>query len=150
MQRDGIILIIFTVVWTAIAGFLVWAIGPVALYDSAFDSVNAFLLRAVPAAFVATWWILSVRMIVKSAANRRGKRIIQGTVVEHSQKEYSIYIEDTLHTYTLYYLAIDDGTRDQVEGWEVPVEAWNLFPLGTNAEALIAGDGRYPYYLAHL
>lgn len=64
-----------------------------------------------------------MRMIVKSAANRRGRRVIQGTVVERSTKDFSFYVEYTENIYTLYYLAIDDGTSDQVEGWEVPIEA---------------------------
>jgi hypothetical protein len=72
---------------------------------------------------------------------------VRGVVVEHSTLNWSSIEDD--ETYPLYYLAIDDGTRELIEGWEVPQQVYALFPIGTEAEAVVSGDGRYPYSIAH-
>ena len=146
--RDGAILIVFTIIATALALLLFSAFGPAEIFGDMFTSVNEFLATAIPLFFLTSWWFLSIRLIVRSAKGKAGQHNMEGVVIHTSQRTWRTVEHDD--TYELYYVAVDDGTRDVVEGWEVPIEVYNLFPRGTKAEAVVSGDRRYVYMIGHL
>ncbi len=158
-QRDGIVLIAFALLLTAIAGLMLWVAQPGSLFAHMFASINDFLLRALPVGALLTCWIIGVRMFVRGAVNRAGKHTIRGTVIEHSTVTARALDSDDpavvvlggqpAPSYELYHLAIDDGTHDVIECWELPRQVHALFPLGTAAEAVVSGDERYVYSIAH-
>jgi hypothetical protein len=148
LQRDGIILVLFTIAPTALAVALLVTLGPAALFRDTFKSVNDFLAVALPVTLLASWWIVSVRTLVKGRVGRRGRRKVRGVVVGRHSRPWRSVVDD--EPYDLYYLAIDDGTREMIEGWEVPRHVFDLFPPGVEAEAVVSDDGRYPYSIAQI
>jgi len=58
------------------------------------------------------------------------------------------YLAGDSEPFDLYYLSVDDGTRDRYDGWEVPFEVHQLLPDGTPVEAVVSGDRRYLYTIS--
>ncbi len=147
VPRDGMILIAVTIFATFFGLLFLVAMGPQAVFGDAFTSFGGFVLVAFPVGLLAAWWALSARQLLRASANRRSRHTMHGVVIERSSTVWQI--AEGAGTYELHYLALDDGTGELVEGWEVPREVYDRFPLGTEAEAEISGDRRYPYSIAH-
>ncbi|GFJ82655.1 hypothetical protein [Phytohabitans houttuyneae] len=79
------------------------------------------------------------------AARGAGRDVVRGVTVARLTRTY--HVEETGEPYDVHYLSVDDGTRDEFPGWEVPKDVYDALPDGTPADALVSGDRRYLYTL---
>ena len=137
-RGTGTVLTVFTVTAGTFLGFgmLLMAL---TLPDSLLETIICLVLAL---GLLGYWWYISVGTIVKATINRRRRHRVRGVVVDRVDQWWR---QEEGYDHELWYLAVDDGTRDQVIGWEVPAETYARFELGAEVEAEVSGDGRYLY-----
>jgi hypothetical protein len=139
--RDGAVLLIFTLVGSPVLVALgVWAL-------AGEDSLNDYAGATLAFAFVAWWWYITVTHFVR-AVHGAGRRTVRGVTAARMVRTF--HGVESGDPFDLHYLAVDDGTSDELHGWEVPHEVYEALRDGTPVEAIVSGDGRYLYTLTTL
>ncbi|HEX6682142.1 MAG TPA: hypothetical protein VF062_05080 [Candidatus Limnocylindrales bacterium] len=134
----GVTLTVFTVTAGTFlgAGMLLMSL---TLPDSDLGSIACLIISA---GLLVYWWYISLGTLIRGVLNRRRRHVVRGVVVDRTDRWWEPYESQD---FQLWYLAVDDGTRDEVTGWEVPPETHALLPVGTAVEAQVSGDGQYLY-----
>ena len=145
--RDGIVLVLFTLFASPILVALgVWAL------SGDRRTLNDYAGAALAFAVAASTWYVSIQHVVH-AVRGAGRQTVRGVTVGRTTRTFRTipppdYLAGDSEPFDLYYLSVDDGTRDRYDGWEVPFEVHQLLPDGTPVEAVVSGDRRYLYTIS--
>lgn len=141
-RLDGVVLIVFT----AVMGTAAVVVGYAAWVSGVDRTLNGSLCVVLPIGAAIAWWTISIRTFYKGW-RARGCREVRGVVVHREvQQFWTVATEGGPSTpFDLWFLAVDDGTADALDGWEVPHEVHRALPEGTVVDATVAGDGSYVY-----
>jgi hypothetical protein len=139
LQRDGILLMVLALILGSPCG-----IGALALLVISVKQVSLppAVVAILPLSVWIFFWYISLSRLVGGTLGRRRRRL-HGIVVD--RRIHTVWGESTDKPSPYWNIAVDDGTSDDIPGWEVPQEVCDDLSPGTVVEATVSRGGGYLY-----